>query len=106
MLLSFITPIAIAFMKERRSDKKALWENELKSLGIEPKRENELNEKRSLRRWQKSSNKSITKIIKQPTAIAAIIIIPKDKRRNITTAFLMVMVILQPYITFIPEKCL
>ena len=93
-------------MKERPSDKKDFWENELKSLGIEPKRENEFNDKVEL--------EALTEIIKQvyyqayKTAYgdSAIIIIPKDQRRNIAAALLMVMVILRPYITFISEKCL
>jgi hypothetical protein len=57
MLLPFMTPIAKAFMKERPSDKKDFWENELKSLGIEPKRENELNDKAEL--------EALAEIIKQ-----------------------------------------
>jgi hypothetical protein len=48
MLLPFLTPIAKAFMKERPSDKKGFWKNELKSLGIESKRENELNDNAEL----------------------------------------------------------
>lgn len=36
------------FMKERPLNKKDFWENELRSLGIEPKRENELNDKSEL----------------------------------------------------------
>jgi hypothetical protein len=44
-------------MKEQPSDKKALWENELESLGIEPKRENELNDKTEL--------EALAEIIKQ-----------------------------------------
>ena len=35
-------------MKERPLNKKDFWENELRSLGIEPKRENELNDKSEL----------------------------------------------------------
>ncbi len=42
--MSFITE---AFKKERL-EKKDFWENELSSLGIEPKRENELNDKAEL----------------------------------------------------------
>jgi hypothetical protein len=42
-----MTPIAEAFKKER-PDKKDFWENELKSLGIEPKRQNDLNDKEEL----------------------------------------------------------
>ena len=57
MLLSFTTTIAKAFMKERPSDKKDFWEIELKSLGIEPKRENELNDKAEL--------EALAEIIKQ-----------------------------------------
>jgi hypothetical protein len=52
-----MTPIARAFMKERPSDKKGFWENELKSLGIEPKRKNELNDKAEL--------EALAEIIKQ-----------------------------------------
>jgi hypothetical protein len=52
-----MTPIAKAFMKERPSDKKDFWKNELKSLGIEPKRENELNDKAEL--------EALAEIIKQ-----------------------------------------
>ena len=57
MLLTFMTPVAKAFMKERPSDKKDFWENELKSLGIEPKRENDLNDKAEL--------EALAEIIKQ-----------------------------------------
>jgi hypothetical protein len=42
-----MTPIAEAFKKER-PDKKEYWQNELKSLGIEPRRQNELNDKEEL----------------------------------------------------------
>ena len=42
-----MTPIAEAFKKERPY-KKEYWQNELKSLGIEPKRQNELNDKAEL----------------------------------------------------------
>jgi hypothetical protein len=42
-----MTPIAEAFKKER-TDKKEYWQNELKSLGIEPQRQNELNDKEEL----------------------------------------------------------
>ncbi len=37
-----------AFMKERPLNKKDFWENELKSLGIEPKQQNEFNDKEEL----------------------------------------------------------
>lgn len=58
MLLGFMTPIAESFMKERPSNKKDFWENELKSLGIEPKRrENDLNDKAEL--------EALAEIIKQ-----------------------------------------
>ncbi len=53
-----MTPIAEAFMKELPLDKKDFWENELKSLGIEPKRmENDLNDKTEL--------EALAEIIKQ-----------------------------------------
>ena len=55
-LLAFITPIAEAFKKEH-PERKDFWENELKSLGIEPKRENELNDKAEL--------EALAEIIKQ-----------------------------------------
>ncbi len=42
-----MTPIAEALKKER-PDKKDFWENELKSLGIEPRRQNDLNDKEEL----------------------------------------------------------
>jgi hypothetical protein len=42
-----MTPIAEALKKEH-PDKKDYWQNELKSLGIEPKRYNELNDKEEL----------------------------------------------------------
>jgi ABC-type uncharacterized transport system substrate-binding protein len=43
---TYMTPIAEALKKEEHlSDKKDYWENELKSLGIEPRRQNELNDK-------------------------------------------------------------
>jgi hypothetical protein len=46
-LLAFMTPIAETFKKER-PDNKEYWQNELKSLGIEPRRQNELNDKEEL----------------------------------------------------------
>jgi hypothetical protein len=42
-----MTPIAEALKKEH-PDKKDYWQNELKSLGIEPRRQNELNDKEEL----------------------------------------------------------
>jgi hypothetical protein len=42
-----MTPIAEAFKKERPANKE-YWQNELKSLGIEPRRQNELNDKEEL----------------------------------------------------------
>jgi hypothetical protein len=42
-----MTPIAEA-LKEEHPDKKDYWQNELKSLGIEPRRQNELNDKEEL----------------------------------------------------------
>jgi hypothetical protein len=42
-----MTPIVEAFKKEHLY-KKEYWQNELKSLGIEPKRQNELNDKAEL----------------------------------------------------------
>ena len=35
-------------LKQEHPDKKDYWENELKSLGIEPRRQNELNDKEEL----------------------------------------------------------
>jgi hypothetical protein len=35
-------------MAEERKDKNGYWQNELQSLGIEPKRKNELNDKEEL----------------------------------------------------------
>jgi hypothetical protein len=49
-----MTPIAEEALKkeedeeEHLSDKKDYWENELKSLGIEPRRQNDLNDKAEL----------------------------------------------------------
>ncbi len=51
-----MTPIAEVFKKER-PNKKDFWENELKSLGIEPRRQNELNDKEELQ--------ALAEIIKQ-----------------------------------------
>src|ERR671913_768440 len=51
-----MTPIAEAFKKERPGNKE-YWQNELKSLGIEPRRQNELNDKEELR--------ALAEIIKQ-----------------------------------------
>jgi hypothetical protein len=49
LLHLYITPIPEAIKKEEHlSDKKDYWQNELKSLGIEPKRQNELNDKEDL----------------------------------------------------------
>jgi hypothetical protein len=42
-----MTPIAEALKKEHPV-KKDYWENELKSLGIEPRKQNELNDKEEL----------------------------------------------------------
>jgi uncharacterized protein YecE (DUF72 family) len=55
-LLAFMTQIAEAFKKERQ-DKKDFWENELKSLGVEPRRQTELNDKEELQ--------ALAEIIKQ-----------------------------------------
>ena len=49
-------PIPEIFKKEL-SDKKHFWENELKSLGIEPRRPNDLNDKAEL--------EALAEIIKQ-----------------------------------------
>lgn len=46
-LLGSMTPVAEVFKKER-PDNKEYWQNELKSLGIEPRRQNELNDKDEL----------------------------------------------------------
>ena len=35
-------------MSKERKDKKDFWQNELRSLGIEPKRNNEMNDKEEL----------------------------------------------------------
>ena len=43
-----MTPIAEALKNEHLSDKKDYWQNELKSLGIEPRRQNELDDKEEL----------------------------------------------------------
>ena len=51
-----MAPVAEAFKKER-PDKKEYWQNELKSLGIEPRRQNELNDKEELQ--------ALAEIIKQ-----------------------------------------
>jgi hypothetical protein len=51
-----MTPIFEAFMKEH-PERKDFWENELKSLGIEPKRANDLNDKTEL--------ETLAEIIKQ-----------------------------------------
>ncbi len=46
-LLGPMTPVAEGF-KEECLDNKEYWQNELKSLGIEPRRQNELNDKEEL----------------------------------------------------------
>jgi hypothetical protein len=46
-LLGPMTPVAEVF-KEECLDNKEYWQNELKSLGIEPRRQNELNDKEEL----------------------------------------------------------
>jgi hypothetical protein len=51
-----MTPIVETFKKER-PDNKEYWQNELKSLGIEPRRQNELNDKEELQ--------ALAEIIKQ-----------------------------------------
>ena len=43
-----MTPIAGALKEEHLSDKKEYWQNELKSLGIEPRQQNDLNDKEEL----------------------------------------------------------
>ena len=43
-----MTSIAEVLKKEHLSDKKDYWQNELKSLGIEPRRQNKLNDKEEL----------------------------------------------------------
>jgi hypothetical protein len=53
---SLMTPTAALF-KKNFPDKKDFWENELKSLGIESKRENELNDETEL--------EALTEMIKQ-----------------------------------------
>jgi hypothetical protein len=62
MLLAFMTPIFVTFNKEHHHPssppyKKEYWQNELKSLGIEPKQQNELNDRAEL--------EALTEIIKQ-----------------------------------------
>jgi hypothetical protein len=47
IVTTLMTPIAEALKKEH-PDKKDYWQNELKSLGIEPRRQNELNDKEEL----------------------------------------------------------
>jgi hypothetical protein len=42
-----MTPVA-EVLKREHPDKKDYWQNELKSLGIEPRRQNELNDKEEL----------------------------------------------------------
>ena len=51
-----MAPVAEVFKKER-PDKKKYWQNELKSSGIEPSRQNELNDKEELQ--------ALAEIIKQ-----------------------------------------
>jgi hypothetical protein len=51
-----MTPIAETF-KKVRPENKEYWQNELKSLGIEPRRQNELNDKEELQ--------ALAEIIKQ-----------------------------------------
>jgi hypothetical protein len=57
-----MTPIFVTFNKEHHHPssspyKKEYWQNELKSLGIEPKQQNELNDRAEL--------EALTEIIKQ-----------------------------------------
>jgi hypothetical protein len=65
-----MTPIAEALKKEH-PDKKDYWQNELKSLGKEPRRQNELNDKEEegFRHWQKALRQFITKITKRHIVI-------------------------------------
>jgi hypothetical protein len=44
---TYMTPIAET-LKQEHPDEKDYWENELKSLGIKPRRQNELNDKEEL----------------------------------------------------------
>jgi hypothetical protein len=70
-----MTPIAEAFKKEH-PHKKEYWQNELQSLGIAPKRQNELNDKSELEALAESIKLVyISKITKQH--MAAIIIVKK-----------------------------
>jgi hypothetical protein len=59
MLLAFVALIAEAFKKEERSDKKAYWQNELKSLGIGPSRQNELNDNEELQALAEIINEEV-----------------------------------------------
>ena len=61
-----------AFKKEHLHRKED-WQNELESLGLEPKRQNGLNDGQSSRHWQKSYNSYIIKTIKQLIAMSTII---------------------------------
>jgi methyltransferase-like protein len=65
-----MTPIAEALKKEH-PDKKDYWQNELKSLGIEPRRQNELNDKEELQALAESIKESIIKITKRHMVIKA-----------------------------------
>jgi len=58
-----MTPTAEVLKKEH-PDKKEYWQNELHSLGVEPKQENELNDREELETWQTLSNRQCFRIIK------------------------------------------
>jgi hypothetical protein len=70
-----MTPIAEAFKKEH-PDKKDYWQNELKSLGIELRRQNELNDKDELQALAEIIKEVYSKITKRHIAVILIVIIP------------------------------
>jgi hypothetical protein len=48
-----------------QGDKKDYWQNELRSLGLEPKEDNELNDKKELQHLLIQSSDQCIKIIRQ-----------------------------------------
>ena len=77
-MLILITTIAEAFKKEH-PDKKDYWQNELKSLGIEPRRQNELNDKDELQ--------ALAEVIKE-------VLISKITKRHIVVILMVIIIII------------
>jgi hypothetical protein len=76
-----MTPIAKALKKEH-PNKKHYWQNELKSLGIELRRQNELNDKEELQALAEALRQSIIKITKQHIAVVVVKVMTIRKKSS------------------------